>query len=87
MTSMTTNEVINELRYGDEIDFAEFFVKYWKLATTEDETVMAEDIELTAEDMNNFQIGAFLNHMGTVLGEVIFSEEIESSAWWKENEE
>lgn len=77
------NEIIDELRYGDEISFAEFFVKYWKLANIDDETVSASDIDLTADDMNNFQIGAFLNHMGTVLGEVIFSEEIESSAWWK----
>ena len=80
---MTMNEIIDTLLTCDELEFAEIFVKYWKTLNTNGGLARADEVDLTADDMNNFPIGAFLNHMGTFLGEVIFSEEIESSAWWK----
>lgn len=78
------NEFVDFMHTGDEIEIAEMFVKYWKLANTGDDLATANEIELTADDMNNFELGKFLEFMGNFLGEVIFSEEIESSAWWKE---
>lgn len=81
------NEMVNFLHTGDELEFAELFVKYYKVVKSGDDLTTAEDIDLTADDMNTFDLDGFLEYMKNVLGEIIFSEEIESSAWWKQEEQ
>ena len=81
---MSRNEIVDFLLTGDELDFAQIFVKYWKVATSSDEYTGADKVDLTADDMNHFDLDGFIDHMRCVLDEVIFSEEIEASAWWKE---
>ena len=85
---MTQNEIVKFLLDGGDIEFAEVFVKYWKVLHINGGLAEVDEVdELNADDMNNFDLEGFTKHIHDVLNEVIFSEEIESSAWWKHNED
>ena len=80
---MTMTEIVNELLTCDEIDCAQIFVWYWKAVNTNGGLALAHEVDVTADDMNNFDLEGFTKHIHDVLDEIIFSEEIEDSAWWK----
>lgn len=81
---MSMNEIVDILMTADEIEVAEMFVKFWKLMDVDPNgTTSAGEIDVTADDMNHFDLDGFLKFLKVFLGEIIFSEEIEASAWWK----
>lgn len=62
-------------------EFAEFFVLYNKIVKTENPSV-----ELTKEDMVNADVVSIVNSILNPVDEIIFSEEVVTSAWWKQKE-
>ena len=67
--------------FGD-VKFAETFVLMYKIWKTNN-----VNYELTREDMNNFEIGEFKEWLTGCIAEILFSEEIDPSAWWKQKGE
>lgn len=65
---------------GDE-EFAEFFVRFYKIWKTNNKY-----IELTKEDMLNFNVLEFSKWISNCLNEIIFSDEIDSHCWWKKGD-
>lgn len=60
-------------------EFAEVFVlmyKMWKQTNA--------DTTLETEDMLNFNAKEFGDWIGNCLNEIIYSEEVDQSAWWKQ---
>ncbi len=78
----TPGEVANWLnKEASEEDFAEFFVRYflgWNNSSRN------EDSPVTAKDMRNFPLEKLITHLRNSLSEILFSEEIDESAWWKQ---
>lgn len=65
-------------RATDE-EFAEFFVLYYKIFKTGN-----LDVELTKEDMANADIDEIVRYaIKNPIEEILFSEEVDASAWWK----
>lgn len=62
-------------------EFAEFFVLYNKIVKTEN-----PDVELTKEDMVNADVNGIMKSIKDPVDEIIFSEEVDISAWWKQKE-
>ena len=67
-------------RATDE-EFAELFVLYNKMVKTGD-----LDVELTKEDMVNADVDGIMKFIKDCVDEIIFSEEVDASAWWKQKE-
>ena len=67
-------------RATDE-EFAEFFVLYYKIFKTGN-----LDVELTKEDMVNADVDGIMKSIKDSVDEIIFSEEVDVSAWWKRKE-
>ena len=61
-------------------DFAETMVYLYKYAA-------GDDTAITAEFMRSFDIVAFTEWLNKCLGEIIQSEEIDQSAWWKKGDD
>ena len=59
--------------------FAEFFVLYNKIKKTED-----PNVDLTKDDMTNADVAQIVKDIENPLNEIIFSEEVDISAWWKQ---
>ena len=79
---MDKNEIAKWLSAGGEngasdVEFAETMVLLWKRQRN-------DKSDLTATDMKNFSTNDFCAWMKNCLDEIIFSEEIDSSAWWKQ---
>lgn len=62
-------------------EFAETFVLMFKIWKTQN-----NDYELDKKDMKEFDIDKFLEWLRICLGEIIQSEEIDVSAWWKQED-
>lgn len=62
-------------------EFAEFFVLYYKIFKTGN-----LDVELTKEDMVNADVDSIMKSIKDSVNEIIFSEEVDASAWWKQEE-
>lgn len=62
-------------------ELAEFFVLYNKIIRTEN-----PDVEITKEDMLNADVNSIMNLIWNPIDEIIFSEEVDASAWWKQKE-
>ena len=76
---MDMYEVVNYLTTCTDEDFAEVFVRYYYTAIKGE----AEDKALTADDMR-IDVKKLVRNIETALDEIIYSDEIDSSAWWKE---
>lgn len=63
-------------------EFAEFFVLYYKIFKTGD-----LDVELTKEDMVNADVDGIMKSIKDSVDEIIFSEEVDTWAWWKQKGE
>ena len=83
---MDANEMAKWLAVGgkngaSDEEFAEFFVMLflnWK-----DRNMDMQPTSLTKSDMMEFDTAEFTEWLKTNLDEIIFSEEVDSSAWWK----
>lgn len=64
-----------------DIEFAEMFVLMFKMWRSEDPNTVLEK-----EDMLNFNQFEFCNWLEFCLGEIIDSDEIDQSAWWKKED-
>ena len=62
-------------------EFAEFFVLYNKIIRTEN-----PDVEITKEDMVFADVNSIMNLIWNPVDEIISSEEVDASAWWKQKE-
>ena len=67
-----------------DVDFAETLVLMYKMHNNFDNI---ENEKLTVEDMQNANTEAITNFVKNCLDEIIYSEEIDRSAWWKQNNE
>ena len=86
---VSLNDVVNYLTECDDEQFTEVFALYWKLRNVNknaSEQLRAEDIVLNADDME-FDVNELVTHLKDSLDEIIFSDDIDSSAWWKEKKE
>lgn len=78
------NEAINYLINATDDEYAEFFVKFIKLIKIDpDGTTDADEISIDKDDMRNFNLDDVKKYITTALDEIIFSDDICSSAWWK----
>ncbi len=66
-----------------DVEFAETFVLMYKIYK---EKPGDKEISLTKEDMTEADTQAIANMVKAILDEVLFSKEIDSSAWWKQEE-
>lgn len=64
-------------------EFAETFV----LLYLKNQSHWKKAVSLSADDMKNFSTEKFAKWMKSCLDEIIFSEDIDTSAWWKKTEE
>lgn len=62
----------------DDETFAEFFVTAYKMWKTNN-----IDVEITKETMQNIDTEKLTGELKLMLNEIIFSEEIAPSCWWK----
>lgn len=62
-------------------EFAETFVLMNKIKKEE-----RNDVVVETEDMLNFNAKEFAEWLADCLDEIIFSEEVDQSAWWKQKE-
>lgn len=62
-------------------EFAEVFVLMYKMWRSED-----PNTDLEKEDMLNFNEFEFTDWLKSCLGEIIDSDEIDQSAWWKQED-
>ena len=62
-------------------EFAEFFVKLYLIWNNKKDPKE----NLTADDMKNFDTLRFTTWLKEVLDEIIFLDEVDASAWWKNN--
>ena len=80
--SQEIHDVANFLAFSTDEELAEVFVRWKKL--NENDRLTSEQINLKAEDMLNFDSKKFGKFVGDVLDEIIDSDDIDSSAWWKQ---
>ena len=83
---MSTVEIVRYLsspsgECSDE-EFAELMVRMYK---SQNDPEFATK-PLTKEDMTGFNTEEFANWIKNALDEIIFSEEIDTSAWWKQED-
>ena len=62
-------------------EFAETLILAQKMRQTQN-----KDTVLTADDMNNADTADISGHIKDCLDEILFSEEMDSSCWWKAKE-
>jgi hypothetical protein len=62
-------------------EFAEVFVLMYKMWRSKD-----SNTDLEKEDMLNFDEFEFCDWLRSCLGEIIDSDEIDQSAWWKKED-
>ena len=74
---MDKYEVVNFLKNCTDEDFAEVFVRYHYTCKG-----YAEDRDLSADDMR-IDVDALMKDIRTAVDEIIYSDEIDASAWWK----
>ena len=84
MEKLNPDQVALWLQEGGEdgasdVEFAETMVRLWKLQNN-------GNSELSKEDMQEFDTTKFCNWLESCLDDIIFSEETDSSAWWKQEE-
>ena len=72
-----------ELYEMTDEEFAETFVRFMQLHKAEGRV----DGPLTKEDMLSFDVDECTKLIGDILREVLFSPEIDTGAWWKEDME
>lgn len=78
------NEAIDYLMNATDEEYAEFFVKFFKLIKVDpDGTTPADEIDIDESDMRNFDLEDVKQYITAPLDEIIFSDETVSSAWWK----
>lgn len=79
---MNVYEVAKYLYDGctDE-EFAEVFVRYYYMCKG-----YAEDRDLSADDMR-IDVDALMKDIRTAVDEIIYSDEIVASAWWKQEKQ
>ena len=78
------NEAIDYLINATDEEYAEFFVKFFKLLKADpDCTTPADEIDIDESDMRNFTLGDVKKYITDALDEIIFSDDICMSAWWK----
>ena len=75
---MDNREIAAYLINLTDEEFAETFVLMKKMWKEE-----RDDVALEKKDMLEFDIASFVRWLESVLDEIIFSEEIDASAWWK----
>lgn len=63
-------------------EFAEFLILAYKIWNSGD-----RNTTLTKEDMQNADIEAITSTLKNILDEIIFSDEMDTSCWWKESTE
>ena len=66
---------------ADDIQFAETMVMLYKIQQADTEEI--DHINITAEDIKKFDIEGFTDWLKETLNEIINSDEVDSSAWWK----
>ena len=83
------SDIANYLYYCTDEEFAEVFALYHHMrrrdipsAAFPDEDVDASEISLSAYDMK-INLEDLMYHIKYTLDEIIYSEEIDDSAWWK----
>ena len=83
---MTNFELARELRFAEDQDLAEILVMFKRMCDNDDnyDDTTEKDYQLKAEDMRGFDANATGKWIGEWMDEVIHSEEIETSAWWKQ---
>jgi len=80
---ISVDDVVNFLRHdASDEEFAEVFVKYFILRNSPI-SIVSEELALQAKDMR-IDIDALVNHIKGSLNEIIYSDEIDESAWWKQ---
>lgn len=67
----------------DDINFAEFFVHLGRFLNTEEGDPNPSP-DLRRKDMRKFNLDDLMRRLRNILSEVLFSEEICMSAWWKQ---
>lgn len=75
---MNMYDVVNYLANCTDDDFAEVFVRYYYTA----QKGYAEDRSMDAEDMR-IDVRKLGEDIGNALDEIIYSDEIDTGAWWK----
>lgn len=81
---MGMNEAIDYLITAQDEEYAEFFVKFIKLIKIDpDGTTPADEISIDESDMRNFNLEDVKKYITDALDEIIFSDDIVMSAWWK----
>lgn len=81
---MGMNEAIDYLITAQDEEYAEFFVKLIKLIKIDpDGTTLADEISIDESDMRNFNLEDVKKYITDALDEIIYSDDIDASAWWK----
>ena len=77
---MNAYEIAKEIHNADDIKMAEIFAIFNKMRLTDrmEDSLKREDMDFNVYDM--------CYYIESTLREIIFSEEIDSSAWWKDDE-
>lgn len=70
------------IKEASDEEFAEFFVLYNKIFRTGNPNVI-----LTKEDMVNADINSIMKCIKDSVDEILFSEEVDTWAWWKQKGE
>ena len=63
-------------------EFAELFVLFYLM----NKESKPKDVRITKEVMKSTSTDAIAAHIKAILNEIIFSEEIDPDAWWKQKE-
>lgn len=88
MSNLDNREVAEWLNNADgngasDEDFAETMVFMYLI----NKGAKKPDENLTESDMRSFDTNEFTKWIKDVMDEILFSEEIDSSAWWKQNDQ
>jgi len=80
------SEIANYLYHCTDEEYAEVFALYHHMRRRDipsaAETKNADDIVLSAHDMK-IDIDDITNHIKYILDKIIYSDDIDASAWWK----
>lgn len=85
--TMNPSDIANYLYYCTDEEYAETFSLYFHLhyhdiPSANIDVTDADDIRLSSKDMR-IDIDGLTNHIKYTLDEIIYSDDIDASAWWK----